>query len=424
VTPSRRPPHNSAPRISSFTPHQRPPPSALRPPPSALAYDLLELAGVRAGVALTAERLATWDADRWAATLRAAQEAGLTAPIESRLRRTGLLTGLPPAVQSAWRTERRHAVAAFAAQGHLLARIGAAFAAAALPVCLLKGLALAYTVYPEPAARHVGDIDLWVAPADLPRALGLLPALGLLRPQWDSRPARFLLTFGKEVLFQPPGDPPPFLMVDLHWHPTAPWWMRSVLHIPEAQLWATAQPLAPAGQPYLALAPTETLFYLCLHSGLGHRYEGLRWLVDLAAVLDGGGVDWAWLDDLIAGSGTRVIVWRALDLLDGWLGRRTVARLRHPPGRLHRRLVRRRLPGYPAERSLAADAEFELRVPWEQLVLLPGPRALIQALALLLWPPALWLRLRYPLLPAAPLWRARLRHLSRVRRLLPGARKT
>ncbi len=390
-----------------------------------MAYDLLELAGARAGPPLTADRLATWDADHWAAVLRAAQVTGLTAPIESRLRRAGLLVGLPPAVQAAWRTERRHAVAAFAAQGQLLARIGAAFAAAAVPMRLLKGSALAHTVYPEPPARHVGDIDLWVAPADLPRALALLPALGLLMPQWDSRPARFLLAFGKEILFQPPDDPPPFLMVDLHWHPVASWWLRAVLHIPEEQLFATTQPLTIGGQRYLTLAPTETLFYLCLHSGLGHRYEGLRWLVDLAAVLDGGEVDWTRLNDLIADSGTGVILWRALDLLDGWLGRRTVAHLRYLPGRRHRRLVRGCLPGYPAQRSLTADAEFELRVPWEQLVLLPGPRAVIQALLLLLWPPPAWLRLRYPVPPAAPLWRARLRHLGRLRRLLPGrSRKT
>ncbi|MDQ2805838.1 MAG: nucleotidyltransferase family protein [Chloroflexota bacterium] len=389
-----------------------------------MAHDLLELAGVRAGAGLTAERLAAWDADRWAAVLRAAQVAGLTATIESRLRRAGLLAGLPPAVQTAWRTERRRGVVAFAAQGQLLARLGAAFAAAAVPLRLLKGLALAHTVYPEPPARHVGDIDLWVAPADLPRALALLPALGLVMPQWDSRPSPFLQTFGKEVLFQPAGDPPPFLMVDLHWHPTAPWWLRSVLHIPEEQLFAAGRPVLIGKQTYLTLAPTEMLFYLCLHTALGHRYEGLRWLVDLAAVLDGGGVDWARLNALIACSGTGVIIWRALDLLDGWLGRRTVAHLRRLPGRLHRRLVRRFLPGYPAERSLRADAEFELRVPWEQLVLLPGLRAVGQALALLLWPPPVWLRLRYSLSPAAPVWRARLRHLGRVRRLLPGARKT
>ena len=369
-----------------------------------MAHDLLELAGAHVESGLTAERLATWDADRWAVVLRAAQETGLTATIESRLRRAGLLAGLSPAVQAAWRAERRRAVVAFAAQGQLLARIGTAFAAAAVPLRLLKGLALAHTVYPEPSARHVGDIDVWIAPADLSRALALLPTVGLVMPQWDSRPPRFLHTFGKEVLFQPPGDPPPFLMVDLHWHPTAPWWLRSVLHIPEDHLFATTQTVTIGERLYLTLAPTETLYYLCLHSALGHRYEGLRWLVDLAAVLDSGEVDWDRLDTLIAGSGTGVIVWRALDLLDGWLGRSTVAQLRRPPSRLHRRLVRHWLPGYPAERSLRADAEFDLRVPWELLVLLPGLRQVVQSLALLLWPPPTWLRLRYPHPPAA-LWR-------------------
>jgi hypothetical protein len=104
-------------------------------------------------------------------------------------------------------------------------------------------------------------------------------------------------------------------------------------------------------------------------------------------------------------------------LLDTWLGRETRRHWRARPDALHQRWVRRALPGPPAARAPESAAEWELRVPWEQLVLLPGPGAGGRALVQLLWPPPRWLRLRYGLPPGAALWRARVRHLGRLRRL-------
>ena len=59
-----------------------------------------------------------------------------------------------------------------------ITRIDRHFRAAGFPLTLLKGLALAQTVYGDPAARRVGDLDLLTSLRDLPAKLLLMEELG------------------------------------------------------------------------------------------------------------------------------------------------------------------------------------------------------------------------------------------------------
>jgi Uncharacterised nucleotidyltransferase len=61
---------------------------------------------------------------------------------------------------------------------HALATIARLFERAGLEVLLVKGAALGLTVYPEPAARPMGDIDLLVRPGDRDRVVAALIAGG------------------------------------------------------------------------------------------------------------------------------------------------------------------------------------------------------------------------------------------------------
>ena len=45
-----------------------------------------------------------------------------------------------------------------------------------IQVVVFKGAALAYSVYPDPACRTMGDIDLWTAGEDIERARQALRA--------------------------------------------------------------------------------------------------------------------------------------------------------------------------------------------------------------------------------------------------------
>ena len=96
----------------------------------------------------------------------------------------------------------------------LLLRAVDALDRAGVPSRVLKGAALAHTVYADPSLRVFGDVDLLVPGSELDRAVILLcAALGARRAQPELRPG-FDARFGKEVLLRVPGDPE--LELDLH----------------------------------------------------------------------------------------------------------------------------------------------------------------------------------------------------------------
>ncbi|HMA33569.1 MAG TPA: nucleotidyltransferase family protein [Chloroflexia bacterium] len=380
---------------------------------------LIALAGLDAHLPGTLEQtLRDLDPATWAALLPLARAEGLAAMIAAHLDQSGHATLVPPAVCDALRRERRTTLINYTIHTVALDQIGAALRAAPIPFRVLKGLAIAQAVYPIPTTRAISDLDLWVPPAHLARAAALLQELGYA-PVPSQLPAAFVRTFAKEIVFVPQGASAPPALVDLHWHPTAPWWMRATLRIPEQELFARPYPVQIGRHEYQTLDPTASLYYLGLHAGIGHRFQGLRWLIDIALLAGAGQVEWPRLNRLVTASGTGAILWRCLDLLDQTTGSRYAAHLARPPRRGHRALLRRLLPATLSVDLSIFDPEQELRVPLEQLILLPHPLAMAAALTRLLWPPAQWIRLRYAPLPAGGVPRARLAHLARLRHLAP-----
>src|SRR4051812_7819301 len=67
---------------------------------------------------------------------------------------------------------REHAAALLRA--HVLATVSRALTAEGLDALLVKGAALALTVYPDAAARPMGDVDLLVRRADHDRIVAVL----------------------------------------------------------------------------------------------------------------------------------------------------------------------------------------------------------------------------------------------------------
>ncbi len=70
---------------------------------------------------------------------------------------------------------------------HVLAQMAEAFRKEKLDALLVKGAALALTVYPDPAARRMSDIDVLVREPDQARAVRALERLGWLVGQDGSR---------------------------------------------------------------------------------------------------------------------------------------------------------------------------------------------------------------------------------------------
>lgn len=170
----------------------------------------------------------------------------------------------------------------------------AALAGADVPVLLLKGAALAETVYRDPALRPMADCDLLVRPADLPRAQATLIAAGY-RPVADEPHPGDLARFESQMALRKEGPLP--ARIELHWHLLdSPYYQA---RLSADWFWAGAEEFRIGAVPARGPAPTPNLLYLAAHLALHHRLAGLMWWYDIAALLHtcGDRVDWEALLD-------------------------------------------------------------------------------------------------------------------------------
>ena len=183
----------------------------------------------------------------------------------------------------------KHAYYQNASANHIrlqeLRRLGGQLGAAGIRLLVLKGAALAMNVYGDPALRFMGDVDVVAPPTQTQAALACLLAEGytlhddaltnpaLLREKgWHlrlTRPVR-----GKEI------------ELEFHWPLRERVLVSQTAELDVQQLWAAAVPLDEAANLWQP-APAHTLLYLCLHTGLQHRFAdlGLRQYVDVDLVV-------------------------------------------------------------------------------------------------------------------------------------------
>ena len=155
-----------------------------------------------------------------------------------------------------------------------------------IPVIVLKGAYLAEAVYGDVALRPMGDVDLLVPRAELPRAQAILLDMGGVHQQTEDI----------ESLCRKRHHLPPVVIrgvtIEIHWtiaSPTAP------MRIDAAGLLDRARPATIAGVEVLALSPEDLLLHLCLHLGRDHRFKGLKSLCDIDETIRryGSELDWA-----------------------------------------------------------------------------------------------------------------------------------
>jgi hypothetical protein len=147
-----------------------------------------------------------------------------------------------------------------------------------VPVIPFKGPVLAEMVYGDLALREFGDLDLLVAPADLPRARALLEERGY-RPLFPvsaaldqailSSPRHYHLALKRE------------LMVELHWK-TDPEFPSADLSDPA---WWARLPTRRFGSIEVKSLPRAELALALLVHGAKHQWEQLNWVAELDQVL-------------------------------------------------------------------------------------------------------------------------------------------
>ncbi len=159
-----------------------------------------------------------------------------------------------------------------------------------IPVLVLKGAYLAYTVYENLALRELADLDLLLPQADLMRAQQLVESLGYrsLQPydQVD-------FTFWHQMPGLKRADS---ALVELHWTIMPPPSTYSVAApIDPVELWARAVPVKIGAADVLSLCAEDMLLHVCAHLSYHHRFEfGLRPICDIARIIRYGqnNLDW------------------------------------------------------------------------------------------------------------------------------------
>lgn len=163
---------------------------------------------------------------------------------------------------------------------------------AGIAVLVLKGAALAYTVYPEPLLRPMGDIDLLIKPADLSQITILLKGLGFCpKPEPQQRINPFNTGWTGELSFQREYEHA-VMSVDLHWELFATEWLRRVTRVNIESIWQQAVPFQIGHINAHTLSPEDMLFHICLHLSL-HGFAHLRGYVDIMQLLEQKNLDWS-----------------------------------------------------------------------------------------------------------------------------------
>ncbi len=148
-----------------------------------------------------------------------------------------------------------------------------------IPVILLKGAALAGTVYPNIALRPMSDVDLLIRVPDLPRAQEMLIARGYTF--YPDRAREFDRRFGRAKMFTRQTPYP--LGIDLHWRLLE--WPRGQQAILLTEwLWSRAVERRVADIPALVLSPEAQILHLTSHLAK-HGWGRLLWFYDIAQVL-------------------------------------------------------------------------------------------------------------------------------------------
>jgi hypothetical protein len=314
-----------------------------------------------------------------------------------------------------------------------LERIVPALRAEGIPVMLLKGAALARSVYPSPALRPMDDLDVLIPGSQVAQAVARLEALGYRpRPDPAGYSARFVQQFLGEQMWSrtaaEPGcgqDPPgqgafpaaaagQQLLVDVHWRLLTVEWYRHTARLDVDALWAAARPLDRDGVAAWQLSPEDTLIHLCLHAAIQHAYvwPALSYVdVDRVVRASDPAVDWELLQRRSAAFRVSLPVYFGLRFAQQYLGTPLPARLLADlaPSRCRVYAIQRitgadRQPVF-ARRSIGRRAKYLV-----QVLLVERCRDLVSMLFQVFFPGREWLIARYELKGAPQVALYRLLH--------------
>ncbi|MBI3160114.1 MAG: nucleotidyltransferase family protein [Chloroflexi bacterium] len=218
------------------------------------------------------------------------------------------------------------------------------FQAVGIPVCLLKGSALARQIYQDHGLRPMLDFDFGVQPERAQAAYELLVRSGW-RYKYGELPPDFWLERRAVNMVGPLG-----LELDLHWF----FYAKQPFEDFNREVWSQADPIQFGDLSALALNPTDLLITVCLQGFRWDPIPPMRWVADAVWVLRQAGprIDW---DLLLARAGTLEIAPQ--------LARAFVYLARGFEVKIPNSLLAN-LRGTPTHFSARINAYFQFRRPW------------------------------------------------------------
>lgn len=211
---------------------------------------------------------------------------------------------------------------------------------------VLRGIALADTVYPDPALRHCHDIDLLVRPMDL-ECLVHSGLTGL-------RPDRLESGSGGSLIFVHESGLP----VQFHTR-----LFRLPYYLNPVGLWDKTSPREIAGLTALTLPPELSLLHICGHAACSPSRESLTWVCDSVSLIRAyPHLDWEIFSQYVVSSRLALPVSLMLNYLAGELDARIPEHVRE---RLDREAAR---TGSAGREAALHGARMTQRGNWRSLM--------------------------------------------------------
>ena len=179
---------------------------------------------------------------------------------------------------------------------HLEQRLAESLAAlshAGIEVMLLKGAALALTVYGSFVRRPMVDVDMLVHEGEAERARDVLVEAGWVSSEVEELDGFYSGHHHLPALVDGRG-----LEVQLEIH-TGLFFEGNPFNFPVADLWRRAVPVTVRGRRAYVPSTQDQLLHLCLHFAWSHMMNTGAWRTfrDLRALMDAGDVQW---DEFVA----------------------------------------------------------------------------------------------------------------------------
>lgn len=349
---------------------------------------------------------------------------GLAPYIYFRLRTSKLLAQLAEESRDALQTYYRYGALLEAIQhDEAIATVLTALAEAGVETVILKGMALAHTVYPTPRYRLKGDLDLWIQPQQSSVAIAALQKVGYQSRAKERRPPAFTTLYGGEV--QLVSDMPGSGLVEVQWPPIRGEWARLTSLVDHEGIWARRVPFVLEGlqmalsKMIYIMSPEDMLLHLCFHQGISHQF-GIPWLralLDVHLLIKASQLDWEAVVTRSEAWRMTTVVWTVLTLSQRLLGTPIPERIETTlsPTPLRRRLIER----LQLERATLEmwTVRFQPRRFPIQLLLTDRPSDALNLLWRAIFPEREWLQARYETgtpLSGVRLWHLRLEHSKQL----------